>query len=274
MFKVSSKSISILFFFFSAIFFLLWWSRIFISGQQFSIENYLYGVAYAFVALIGGINGLRISSKWGGFRSYLGLGIVFLSLGLLGESFGQFSWAYYNLVLKVEVPYPSIADIGYFSIIPFYLISMFYFFKVCGVKLALSAFKNKTLAVIVPLIMISVSYYSFIKGQTLDFSQPLKTFLDLSYTMAEPLYVSLAIITLGLSRGVLGGIMKNKLAIILIYFIFQYITDYSFLYTSGTGTYYNGSFVDLFYALSIIVGSIGVSLFDRSPSDNSVGKSN
>ena len=243
---------------------LIWWVKInFVNGSP-NVENYLFGVAYALIALVGGLNGIRISKKWGWNKSYLGLGIMFLSLGLLGESFGQLTWAYFNLIKKVEIPYPSIADLGYFSIVPLYFISMLYFSRVCGVTISLKAFKKKIIALLIPMLMISISYYSFLRGQTLDFSNPIKTFLDLGYPLGEAIYVSLAIITLGLTTSVLGGSMKKKLLLVLIYFILQWLTDYSFLYSSGTGTYTNGGFVDLFYAISLVIGSIGITLFDRA----------
>ena len=45
--------------------------------------------------------------------------------------------------------------------------------------------------------------------------------------------------------------------------VFQYITDYLFLYRSGAGLYYNAGVVDLFYTTSYLIMSLGlISFYD------------
>src|SRR3989338_5801855 len=140
MFRTIFKSKLTYFILFFYALLVLWWLKIFFSGIRETQENYLFGFIYAFVALIGGVNGLLISKKWGGAKSYVGRGLIFLSLGLLGEWFGQTVWTYYNVIEKIEVPYPSIADIGYLSIIPLYALGVLSFAKATGAR-----FKLKTM---------------------------------------------------------------------------------------------------------------------------------
>lgn len=42
-----------------------------------------------------------------------------LGAGCLSWGLGNIAWTYYELVLKVEVPFPSLADVGYVLLIPF-----------------------------------------------------------------------------------------------------------------------------------------------------------
>lgn len=240
------------------IFFLIWWIKIFLSGVTEGNENHLFGATYAIVALLGSAYGLYVSKRWGGYKSLVGKGIIFFSLGLLGEWFGQTAWAYFNIIAKQEVPYPSIADIGYFSIIPFYALGMLSFAKASGARFNLQTVKGKLTVVIIPVLMVCISYFLFLKNVTPDFNDPLKTFLDFGYPFGEAITISIALITFELSRGILGGRMRGRILYLIFALVAQYITDYTFLYTASAGTYYNGGIVDLMYVTSFTIMSLGL----------------
>lgn len=239
----------------------IWWIKIFISGVKVSDENYLFGLAYAFIALIGGVNGLFVSKRWGGYKSLMGKGIIFLSLGLLSYWFGQVVWSYYNLFLKVEVPYPSIADIGYFSAILFYIAGMYTFTKASGAKLTFNKLKGKLIAFIIPTSMLITSYFLFLQHISPDFSNPIKTFLDFGTPVGYAIVISMALTAYFLTKGVLGGTMKNRILYIISALIIQNITDNTFLYQYGTGTYYNAGINDLMFATSFTMMSLGLIIF-------------
>lgn len=236
----------------------VWWVWMNASGQTNTDVSYWYGAAYPLIALIGGISGLMFSKKWGGWKSVMGRGIIFLALGLLGQAFGQFTWTFYNLILRVEVPYPSIADIGYLSIIPFYSLAMVNFARASGVHLSLRSYMSKLQVVIVPIVMLVISYLLFLQDYEFDFSAPVRIFLDFGYPMGEAIIISVAILTLWLSRNYLGGLMKPKIRYIIFAFFVLYITDYTFLYRASRELYVNGGIVDLMYTFSFLVMSIGL----------------
>ena len=240
------------------VFLLVWWAWLNVSGNTNTEISYWYGAAYPVIALAGGIGGLLLSRKWGGWKSIMGRGIIFLALGLLGQAFGQFTWTFYNLVLQVEVPYPSIADIGYLSIIPFYSLAMVNFARASGVHLSLRSYMSKLQAVIVPVVMLIFSYVLFLRDYEFDFSSPVRILLDFGYPMGEAIIISTAILTLWLSRSYLGGLMKPKIRYIIFAFFVLYITDYAFLYQASRDTYVNGGIVDLLYTASFLIMSIGL----------------
>lgn len=238
---------------------IFFWFWILSNGFQEGVFNNLYGAFYPLISLIGGLYGIfYLSKKWGGYKSVIGKGIFFLSLGLLAEVFGQWAWTYYTMIQKIEVPYPSIADIGYFAIIPLYSYAMYNFAKASGVKIGLKSFFGKIQAIIIPLIMVSIAYFLFFKNISLDFSNPLKTFFDFGYPGFEIIAVSIAILTYSLSRNIDGGIIRSKILFIILALIFQYITDYTFLYQVATGTYYNGGIVDLLYTTSFVIMTLAI----------------
>lgn len=217
---------------------------------------------YGFLGLFGVINGLRIAKKWGGWDSKLGRGLIFLCLGLLGQTIGLSIWLYYNLVLKVDVPYPAWSDAGYFSIIPFNVLAMISLGYLAGVKFSFRSAKAKFFALFVGILMVSVAYFLFLKEVKVDFSNPVRTFLDFGYPLGEALVISMAITVYGVTTKTLGGTFKIPMIFTIYYLFFVFLSDYSFLYTAGQGTYYNGSWVDLVYATENLMGAFCFILYE------------
>mgnify|MGYP001590454522 CR=1 FL=1 len=242
----------------------IWWLKIFFGGQEVGLENYAFNFSYIFFNITGGVSGLLIAKqKWGGFSSSIGRGLSYLGLGLLGQGFGLTVWTIYNLVLKVEIPYPSLADIGYFALIPFYTIAMYNFAHASGAKFALRSLRGKLLAFVVPFVVLMLSYAFFIRDVGLDLNDWVRSFFDIAYPAGEAISVSLGLLTYLLSRNLLGGRMKKYIEFVIFALAFQYITEFTFLYTSGLGTYYNAGFVDLMYATSYFLMTVGLLRFRK-----------
>lgn len=246
------------------IYFLLviWWIKIYLSGVEDGLENYYFGFFYSFIALIGGINGLLVSRKWGGYKSLVGKGIIFLSLGLLAYWFGQATWSFYNVFLDVEIPYPSVADVGYFSSIIFYSLGMLAFARASGAKMMLKKFNGKLIALSIPIIMISASYYLFLRNFSLEFSNPIKTLIEFGTPLGYAIAISIGCLAFILSRKILGGKMKSRILYIIFAFIAEYITDFTFLYQYADGTYYNAGINDLMFATTFTLMAIGLISFE------------
>jgi diguanylate cyclase len=240
---------------------LVWWAYILGTGLRETDQNYLFGFIYAFIALIGGVNGFLIAQKYGGFKSLVGKGIIFFSLGLLGLWWGQSVWSYYNLILRVEVPYPSLADIGFFSIIPFYTAGMINFLKASGSKFSLKNLDGKLAIVLLPLAFVALAYFMFVRNLAPDFTDPIKTFFDFGYPLGEAIPISLALVTFYLSKGMLGGKMKGKVLFLIIALIWHIVTEYAFIYTVADGSYYNAGPIDLMYMTSFMVTSLSLLSF-------------
>lgn len=245
----------------ATVFFILvtiWWIILFASGAKETFQNYLFGATYGLICLWGGIWGLIISKRWGGFASTIGKAIIFLSLGLLAQEFGQLIFSYYNIFLRIEIPYPSLADVGFFGSIPFYIFGMIYIAKAAGSKFSLNTVINKLQIVAVPALMLIVSYTLFLKDYEFDFSNPLQIFLDFGYPFGEALYISVAILVYFLSRKLLGGVMKSRILFLIGAFVVQYLADFNFLYQNSQGTWINGGYGDYIYFLAYFIMTIGL----------------
>lgn len=233
-----------------------WWivSR-FVLGNA---NDLTWAASYQAVALFGALFGFVASSYWGGLKSLLGRSIFFYSLGLLFQVFGQSSFSYYNLVAHVEVPYPSVADIGYFGSIPLYIYATLLLVRVSGGVYSLKTIGNKMLAVAIPVIILLLSYYFFLQGYEFTDATPLRVFLDFGYPLGQAMYVSIALVTYLLSRSYLGGVMKNSLLVILFALAVQYVADYNFLYQALNETWSNGGYGDFLYLFAYFVMAMGL----------------
>lgn len=235
-----------------------WWLVIFFKGSMGETENYLWVILLTFIPIIGGVYGLYVSRIWGGWKSIFGRGVLLLSLGLIGWSMGDLIWSYYNLVLKTEVPYPGIADFGFFSIVPLWFFGMLYIARAGGANFALRQVSGKIYIILIPIIVFAISYYLFLRDKIFFQDDALKSFFDIAYPLGDMLTATIAISALFLMARFLGGRMRVPIIILVIGFIFQYLADFSFSYTSTVGTYFNASWVDLFYLTAQFVVSIGV----------------
>lgn len=250
------------------IFFLLltgWWfiNNFVLNNRSLSYDTFIdYGEFYGYMAIFGGISGILIAQKWGGLKSIMGKALIMFSLGLFAQEFGQLSYAWYNDIYKVPGPYPSIGDIGYFGSIPLYAYGVLLLAQASGVRIKFQSFVDKLQALLIPLAMLGVGYYLFLQGYEFDWSSPLKIFLDFGYPLGQAAYVSLAIVTYLLSRGVLGGIMRPKILFILFALVIQFLCDYTFLYQSSKGLYYVGEINDYMYFVSYFVMTLALIQFE------------
>ncbi len=238
-----------------------WWLFLQIDGAGTS-KAYLFNWSYGIIAISAAIYGVYVSIKyWGGFRSLIGRAIIFLSLGLFMQWFGLQVWSYYNIILKVEVPYPSLADIGYFGLVPFYAVAAYLIAVASGLKFSLKTHEGKIVVLLIPAIALFFAFWLFLKDVGIDLNDPIKTFFDLAYPLGEIIPVSIAIITLTLSRKILSGTMKARIWYLMFAFSFQFFTEYLFLYRAGQGTYVNGGQTDLMYATSYGIMALGLVYF-------------
>lgn len=240
----------------------IWWVKLQFIGIGTS-EAYLFNWFYGLIGLSGAIYGIRISLKrWGGWKSVIGRGLILLPIGLLGQWFGLQIWTYYNAVVKIEVPYPSLADIGYFALIPAYTLGAWMFAHASGARFSLKTMRGKILALSIPFIALIGAYTLFLRDIGFDLSNPVKLFFDIGYPLGETIPVSIALFTFTLSRNLLGGTMKSRILYLVGAFFFQFITEYAFLYAAGAQTYINGGWNDLMYATSYTIMSIGLIAFN------------
>ena len=227
---------------------------------QYNTDNNLqiWAASYQIVAWCGAIIGFIFASKWGGFKSLLGRAVIGFSIGLLLQSFGQsvFSWYFYT---GNTLPYPSLADLGFFGSIPFYIYGISCLSKVAGANFSLRSSVNKFWAIFLPAAILIASYAVFLRGYQFDPTQPwLKAFLDFGYPLGQAVYISIAILAYIFSKNILGGIMRAVIMSFIIALVAQYVADYTFLYQSMHNTFVGGGIDDCLYLLAYFLMSISL----------------
>lgn len=241
---------------------LVWWIYLQSGELTNTTQAYLFDWFYGLIGFSGALFGIYISfKKWGGWNSIIGKGLILLPIGLLGQWFGLQVWTYFNVIAKLEVPYPSLADVGYFALIPAYALGALMFALAAGAKFSLRTKRGKIGALFIPLIALIFSYAFFLKDIGFDPSSLVKTFLDFGYPLGEIIPVSIALFTLTLSKSLLGGTMRSRILYLVGAFFFQFLTEYAFLYSAGASTYVNGGWNDLMYATSYAIMGIGLISF-------------
>lgn len=237
----------------------VWWVLLHLTDTIETNAGNIYGALYGSVALVGGVYGLIAARSWGFFKSHFGKAVIFLALGLLFQEFGQLAFSYAFSIKHVELPYPSIADAGYFGSIFMYILGAFYLMRGLGIGNLLKKSPAKlAFGISVPLVVLGVCYSLFLRGYDATGMGSLTVFLDFGYPLGQAFYVSLALVTL-LSLGkMLGGVMKAPVLLLLLAFVLQYAADFNFLYQSHQGTWTLLGYGDYLYLLSYF--AMGASL--------------
>lgn len=236
----------------------VWWIAIAARGLKEGFENNAFTLIYPFFSLIGGGLGLIYAKRWGGFRSYFGASLSFFAFGLLAQFLGQAVYAYYIYVIGIEVPYPSLGDVGYFGSVLFYILGIFVMGKVLGLKNLLKSKRSQVLAIILPSAMLVLSYFVFLRDYSFDWSNPIKIILDFGYPLGEAMYVSIAILNILLSAKILGGMMRGPTRFMIFALVVQYFSDFTFLYQANQGAWYVGGVNDYMYLVSYFLMTIAL----------------
>lgn len=241
-----------------------WWITLKANADAGKSALDWFAGSYGLIALVGGLFGLSLSKKWGGFKSILGRAVIAFSAGLLAQEFGQLAYAYYAVVKDVEVPYPSIGDVGYFGSVVLYIYGASLLAKAAGVNVSLRSLTSKLQAVAIPLVILITSYAFFLKGYEFDWSNPLTVFLDFGYPLGQAVYLSITILALLLSRKLLGGILRGRILLILFALALQYSADFNFLYQSYHETWTTAGYGDFLYAVSYFLMALSLVNFGQA----------
>lgn len=248
-----ARVISLVFILFS-----VWWTYLQFLNRS-TVSNFdNFASTYCVIAIWGGIWGIYISNKWGGFKSILGRSLLAFSVGLFAQAFGQLSYSYFVMIKHIEVPYPSLGDLGYFGSIPLYIYAILQLAKASGISLSLKSNANKIVAIIFPLLLLSFTYYVFLRNYQFDWSAPLKLFLDFAYPLGQSVYVSIALLTYYLSRNILGGRMKIRVLIVLFALFIQYCADFIFLYQANNNQWIAAGINDYIYLVGYFIMTLAL----------------
>src|SRR3989338_7969140 len=198
-FESSDRKVLIIFY----VLVVVWMFSIFARNIRETPENYSFSLLYSAIPLIWGIVGFLNTPRWGGFKSAVCRSILFLSLGLFSWGVGNLIFAYYNLVLHVAVPYPSLADAFFVLIYPFSAIGISYLFRTTGATFLLRKMSGKLIILSLPIVLGVASYYLLFviaRGGIIAYEGDLlKLVLDVLFPVGSAVVAMLAALVYGLS---------------------------------------------------------------------------
>jgi len=262
--KLTKGSIAILAYYVIVVIF---WLYLQLNNITSGEIGYYYQFTYGLLPLLGGTLGLIRAKQWGLFSSKVGKSLTYLSIGLISWGIGQMFWSiFYNIILNIEVPYPSIADYFYILSWPLWFLGMIHLSKATGARFSIKKLEGQFLLLLIPLVLIALSYYLLIiiarDGTLFTSNEDLqKIFFDLAYPIGDVIILTTSTLIFGLSFKYLGGKYKIPILCLLAAFVLNYITDFSFAYTTTKELYYNGHWVDILYPTVLALLSISINQF-------------
>lgn len=235
-----------------------WWLVLHLFFPDATFAKMIWGASYQLMSLIGGLWGLKIAFDWGGEKSVVGRLLVAFGVGLLLQTFGQSVFSVYNLFLQYEIPYPSLADVGFFGSIVFYIYGAVMLAGASGVRFSFATLKSRPCALAIPVIMILLPYLLFLRGYDFQDAGIIQSLLDFGYPIGQAIYVSIALLTYLLTLKTLGGVMKHRVLFILLALAVQYLADFNFLYQASAGNWGVSGYGDLIYLVAYFLMALGI----------------
>ncbi len=240
----------------------LWWLFINFIIPDNSVQGELWGGTHGLAALLGATIGLINARAWGGMKSLVGKAMIVFSFGLLCQLFGQIIFAYYVSFGHVELPYPSLADFGYFGTIPFYIYGAYLLAKWSGAtKLFCWREQGVFLVGLVLSVLLIISAPMFYYGYIIHRLSLLGVLFSYLYILSNTIFVFLSVAPyFSLCRTVRWSIYRPVL-FFSVALIFQYIADYVFFIQVNYLPVIPGSIIDYFYFFAYCLMAIGLIRF-------------
>lgn len=238
------------FFFYFYLALLVWAGTLFFTRQTDTEWNYLFNAAYAMLYFSVGIVGL-FGVKLHGLKSAVGRELLAITIGMFGFLFGLFIWSYFNIILQIETPYPSLADVFFVLYIPFIGYGIINLLNVFGL------FYSRRILMETVSIFLLATVIIFFYGNPPDLSGAvplLEKSLNIFYLAGDAFLLSLGYMLIRLTQGKIHTSFFFLIGALVI----MAIADLLFAYRTGADMYFNGDISDILYATAGFLFSMGV----------------
>lgn len=201
---------------------------LYINPDKETAFNYIFNATYGLVYLFGSIVAYK-------------KGMISYAIAFLLYTIGLFTWAYYNLILKVPVPYPGLPDLFFIIFQPFLVVGFINLIKAFGGQFTLRWIIETLLVFIVLFALL----FSFL-GQS--------DLLGTIYQMFDSLLVALAISSIRTEAGLTH---PNILLFAFAAFLMA-SADTIFSYQVSQEFYWNGGIADTLFLIAGTLFSFGM----------------
>lgn len=226
------------------------------------IDPIFFGISYPIILAFGCYWGVGITKQWRGNTNMLGKALVLFLMGLLSQLFGQIIFTSYILFFHVEIPYPSLADLGFFGSVIFYIFAVLTIAKFCGLSFSILSAYQKAVGIIIFILITLLFNVLSLSSYIVDLSNPIRVFLDFGYPFFEALSLTITILTYAFSRRLLSGLLRSRILLLLFALTIQYIADINFSYQTIAQTWTNSGYGDLLYMFAYVAMAYALLRFD------------
>ena len=222
-----------------------WWFALQFSTTHDTVWNYLfnfvYGVPFVLTALYAGI---RIKN-WKKMERSDKAGILYIVAGVAAHGFAQFAWTYYNLVLHIDAPESSLADVFYTAAVLFQAIGFLtLLLHKPAKKLNIKEFFFSHLTLLIT--VMAASYLLVISLPTEG------SFLTLYSFYSAVSFIRAMLILLNIFRNK-HSTLRSFFFAFLIAAVFVAGADTFYAIRDFTGTYWNGDLADGLFMLGALM---------------------
>lgn len=164
---------------------------------------------------------------------------------------GLMVWSYYNLVLQVEAPYPSLADYFFVSFLPIMAVGIWIMQKVYQKE------RHQPLLASIPIMIVSILavVVVFNKPELSSDLPVAERTISLALSLGDAFLLSMA---MAAAQGAAFAKANKSIYVIIFALLVLLSADFLFLYTSANETYFNGSISDVLYTSFPAIFAIGV----------------
>ncbi len=184
---------------------------------------------------------------------------LLLLIGIFLYFLGEFTYAYYEIIAIIKIPYPSLAD-G-FRLAGYIFLSGGLIYLVVGFKRAGVPFGSwrefAGIGLLLGVIFCLFSLEFFIPVITTEGISDWEKILDIAYPAGDLLLIFLTLILLRITALLGKGIFSKPWKYMVAGFIFMGAGDLFFIYYTWKDIYKIGSYIDLFVYLGYLMIAMG-----------------
>jgi hypothetical protein len=220
-----------------------------------------YGVVYATAVLVPFLCfSLPIARRYGGMSSSIGRALIAFGTGLVLWGFGNCYWFIQN-VRGVEAPYPSLADAGYLSMLPFAGWALLELSRVVGLTARDWRRLPLALAIAFPL----NAYIMLPQGIGAGtFDTPLAAVISSTYVLSDVVLLGASILVALGARRAAGGRFFAPVLAVTATIALLYVGDLVFNFRIAQEYFYNADISDMLYGCFMVTGMSAAWLFLRA----------
>ena len=227
-----------------------WNVSLYFFPEKTTLWHYLFNTVYGMVYLFGGVVSIYYAFVFS-LRSNLGKMLLFLGSGLVSFDVGLWIWVYYNLILKVSIPFPSWADASFMLFYPIMFVGVFYLLMIYQSLMTNRVVRDSVIITIASAFLV----FGLFSRPDLSANLPLiQRIINIGYPMGDVVTLAAALIALRIG----GGKLHPSIYIFSFGMLLQTAADLLFTYRNANGTYWNGDISDTLYACSAYFMSIGL----------------